>query len=278
MTTGRRTAATKAEAEKQLAEIRCPECGNSSAVDYSVAERDRPAGARGITCYYPERVYHLALGDFRGDTVVDDDPERYDAPDGKWMFDCQACHHEWPVPETVDLYYVSKVLSHELRVGLMADSHRRLRLRPADFRRGDVVDAGGQQLYRLMAPPEAADGGHVRVAYFLVTGDPLVLPARDQVGSALMAAGQEYDAYRPVGPPECVPADVAEAIDGLSQRLPLPGFPARLVVNAVTHELEVHFTPASVARFMDTVLTRLEKQWWVLEDKVRAANARAIDL
>ena len=260
------------EAEDQLALVTCPKCGNTSEINYSTKWNERPPDKRGISMFYTERVYHQVLGDFRGKPVICDDPERYDAPDSRWMYGCGHCHHEWEAPDHADLYEVRKVLTHEQRVAKLDKTHRPLRLRPGDFRASDVVDDGMCRLVRVMADPEpTAAGGEFRVGYYMLGDDPHTVD-RKAVSADVYPGDREFAVYRPIGPPDCVPADVVIAVDALTT-----GVKSRLVVKVVTIELEERFTEASVREFMTALTERNERPWWLLEPPPKGA-ARAIDL
>lgn len=265
---------SKDDAVAALAAVVCPMCGNTSEVDYTIPTRERHNSTRaGIYAFYTERVYHDVLGDFRGRVVICDDPERYDAPGSRWMYDCIHCHHEWPMPKQTGLYEVVQTLTFEQRVARMAKSHRLLRLRPLEFRAADVVVTDVYRLLRVMADPQADPVGAVARVPFTVVGDAADLD-RATASACNLAVDAHFDVYRPIGPPECVPADLVEEIVALA---PVTAYRPRLRVKMVTLELREHFTAESVQRFMDGVLERSEYEWWVLDNPARGA-ARAIDL
>lgn len=267
---------TKGGARAALAALVCPKCGNSSE---TVGDWRSRQGTRhqGISCYYTERVYHAVLGDFRGATIKDDDnPDRCDAPDSAWVLECNACHHEWPMGEHDHLYAVAQELTHEARVARLKGTHNKVRLAPQCTRPGDFIDDGLCQLLRVMADPLAKDDGTgIRVPYYMVD-DPLTPPDRARVSSGVLDPHKEYDVYRPLGPPECVPADVVAALEGYVRGHPM--IQPRLLEKVVTQELGEHFTPVSVVQFMAAAAGCQELRWHLLEYPSNAEATRAIDL
>lgn len=267
-------AVSKDDAVAALDPVRCPKCGNSSETDPAIPLRERPRSLRaGIYAFYTERVYHDVHGDFRGRVVICDDPERYDAPDSRWTYDCIHCHHEWPMPKQVGLYEVVQTLTFEQRVARMAKSHRPLRLRPLEFRAADVVVIDVYRLLRVTADPQADPVGAAARVPFTVVGDAADLD-RATASACSLAVDAHFDVYRPIGPPECVSADLVEEIAALA---PATAYRPRLRVKMVALELREHFTAESVQRFMDGLLERGEYEWWVLDNPARGP-ARAIDL